>query len=158
MNTVSPSKDKKDGSAIARKSAARLMGVQALYQMHKNEQNAKQVIPEFLDHRTGVDADGDKMVSPDRDHFSDLVQGVETNFEQLQDMVNKNKAKETQAKEPLLNGILLCGAYELMMRQDIDFPVIISDYVHVTEAFYDQNEAKLVNGILDSLRKTVRSA
>jgi N utilization substance protein B len=152
--------NKKTGSQIARKSAARLLAVQAVYQMHKNAQDAKTVVREFLEHRAGrdVEGDGDVMVSPDEAHFSALVQGVEEHIAQLDEMVTKNrgKAEGAQKTEPLLHAIFLCGAYELMMKQDIDFPVIISDYMHVTHAFFDESEEKLVNAVLDSVRKTVR--
>ncbi len=147
-------------SQKARNSAARLMAVQAVYQMHKNDQSAEEVIKEFLEHRTGVDVDGDEMVSPDQDHFALVVRGVEEHIAQLGEMVALNRGKTAEEvspkKEPLLQAIFLCGAFELMVLQAIDFPVIISDYLHVTHAFYDEGEAKLVNALLDSIRKTVR--
>ncbi len=152
---TSPAKQQ-TGSKIARNSAARLLAVQAVYQMHKNEQSAKDVVKEYLAHRLGVDDDGDQMVTPNAEHFSKVVQGVEEHIEQLGEMVSKNRTKQAQANEPLLNAIFLCGAYELMMCQDIDFPIIITDYVHVTKAFYENSESKLVNAVLDSIRKTVR--
>lgn len=153
---------KKTGSAKARNSAARLLAVQAVYQMHKNEQKSDEVIREYLEHRTGVDIDGDEMVSPDIDHFSNVVRGVEENIAQLSEMVALNRGKKpeeviTAKSEPLLQAILLCGSFELMALQSIDFPVIISDYLHVAHAFYDEGEAKLVNGLLDSIRQTTRS-
>ena len=147
---------KKTGSQKARNSAARLLAVQAVYQMHKNDQAAEDVINEYLEHRTGLDIDGDEMVSPDQDHFSAVVRGVEEHIAQLGDMVAKNRGKETGDTEPLLKAIFLCGAFELMVLQAIDSPVIISDYLHVAHAFYEEGEAKLVNGLLDSIRKTVR--
>jgi len=147
----------KTGSKIARNSAARLLAVQAVYQMHKNEQTAKDVVKEYLEHRLGVDDDGDQMVSPNAEHFSKVVQGVEEHIEQLGEMVSKNRTKQPTVNEPLLNAVFVSGAYELMMCQDIDYPVIISDYVHVTHAFFEDSESKLVNAVLDSIRKTVRN-
>ena len=147
---------KKEGSAKARNSAARLLAVQAVYQMHKNEQNAEAVIREFLEHRAGMEVDGDVMVPPNEEHFINVVKGVEEHIEQLQDMVKQNRKEGAAQAEPLLKALFLCGTYELMVLQTIDFPVIISDYLHVAHAFYDENEAKLVNALLDSIRKTVR--
>lgn len=148
---------KQTGSLIARKSAARLLAVQAVYQMHKNEQSSKEVVREYLDHRIGMEIDGDQMVPADEQDFSSIVQGVEEHFDQLQSMVLKNRNQDLVTNEPLLNAVFLCGAFELMMRQDIDFPIIISDYVHVAQSFFDEGESKLVNAVLDSIRKTVRS-
>ena len=149
--------NKKTGSQKARNSAARLMAVQTVYQMHKNDQDAETAIKEYLEHRAGVDPDGDEMVSPDQDHFSLVVRGVAEHMEQLADMVQQNRGKELNNNEPLLNAVLFCGAFELMVLQAIDFPLIIADYLHVTHAFFDKGEAKLVNGLLDSIRQTVRS-
>ena len=147
---------KKEGSHIARNSAARLLAVQAVYQMHKNEQSAEEVIREFLEHRAGMEIDGDVMVPPNEEHFAKVVRGVEEHIEQLQDMVKKNRREDAGQAEPLLKALFLCGTFELMALQAIDYPVIISDYLHVAHAFYDEGEAKLVNALLDSVRKTVR--
>lgn len=185
MNNITASSSKSPsskGSAKARNSAARLLAVQAVYQMTGNDQKADSVIREFLEHRAGMEIDGDSMVSPDKEHFSAVVQGVFDNYEQLKEMIALNRKKPAKAPEPikesekseeetgeseetkpvvkkiepLLHSIFLCGAFELMDLQAIDSPIIISDYLHVTHAFYDEGEAKLVNAVLDSLRKTVR--
>ncbi len=155
MNRPQP----KTGSQKARNSAARLMAVQTVYQMHKNDQDAETAIKEFLDHRAGIDVDGDEMVTPDQDHYMLVVRGVAEHQEQLNEMVILNRGEKggnTQKTEPLLQAIFLCGGFELMALQAIDSPLIISDYLHVTHAFYDEGEAKLVNALLDSISKTVR--
>lgn len=156
-------KTKKQGSQKARNSAARLLAVQAVYQMHKNDQNAEEIVKEYLEHHAGVnmdDEDGDAvMVTPDADHFALVVRGVAEHIDQLGDMVAQNRTVKEDSvtkKEPLLQAIFLCGAFELMVLQSIDAPLIIAEYLHVTHAFYEKSEAKLVNAMLDSLSKTVR--
>ncbi len=147
---------KKTGSAKARMSAARLLGVQAVYQMLSDKnQKPDTVIKEYLNHRAGMEVDGETMVSPDEDHFTTVVRGVTEHQEQLQTMIKKNRGKDDKI-EPLLNAIFLCGAFELMVIQAIDAPIIIADYIHVAHAFYEGGEAKLVNAVLDSMRQTVR--
>jgi N utilization substance protein B len=190
LNKKSSNRGSAKGSKKARNSAARLLAVQAVYQMHKNDQKADGVIRELIEHRAGVDfeGDGEVMVAPNEEHFSLLVRGVEEHIAQLSEMVAQNRtkgksiAKEApkeevkpteelkegeateeepekivlQKTEPLLQAVFLCGAFELMVLQAIDAPIIISDYMHVTHAFFDGGEAKLVNAVLDSIRKTVR--
>ena len=162
MTNATSKKPNNRGSAKARNSAARLLAVQAIYQMHKNDQNADAVIKELLEHRAGQDyeGDGEVMVAPNEDHFTLVVRGVTEHIEQLGDMVAQNRGEKVKEQmkrnEPLLQAIFLCGAFELMVLQAIDYPVIISDYMHVTHAFFDEGEAKLVNALLDSIRKTVR--
>ena len=52
--------------------------------------------------------------------------------------------------------ILRAGAYELMARPDVSRATAISEYVDVAKAFFDDREAKFVNGVLDALAKDVR--
>lgn len=158
--SASSATSSKKGSKIARNSAARLLAVQAVYQMFKNEQSANDVVSEFIDHRTGLDVDGDEFIQPEVELFKSIVVGVAENHEQLETLVSANrgeKAQESLVKtEALLQSIFLCGSFELMVHQSIDFPIIISDYLHVAHAFYEDGEAKLVNALLDSVRKTTR--
>jgi N utilization substance protein B len=161
MTNFFMAKQNNKSSKKARNSAARLLGVQAVYQMHKNDQTADAVIKELLEFRAGKDyeGDGDVMVAPNEDHFTLLVRGVNEHIDQLGEMVAKNRTLKEGAlpkNEPLLQAILLCGAFELMVLQSIDAPIIISDYLHVTRAFFEDPEAKLVNAVLDSIRATVR--
>jgi len=53
--------------------------------------------------------------------------------------------------------ILRAGAYELIARADVPAAAAINEYVDVAKAFFDDREAKFVNGILDALAKEVRS-
>lgn len=152
------------GSRIARMSAARLSAVQAVYQMMANEQRAKDVIDEYMQHRLGKPVDGHNMVLPDGVLFKNIVSGVGTRMDDLRGIIDASLVSQNDAKannslssiESLLGSILLCGAYELMAHHETDAPIIISDYIEVTHAFYEGNEAKLVNGVLDRVKDTVR--
>ena len=52
--------------------------------------------------------------------------------------------------------ILRCGTYELLARNDVPAAAAISEYVDVAKAFFDDREAKFVNGILDAIAKEAR--
>ena len=53
--------------------------------------------------------------------------------------------------------ILRCGAYELLARADVPVGTASGEYVDVAHAFFDQRDAKFVNGVLDAVAKAVRS-
>lgn len=142
------------GSKKARTTAARLASVQAVYQMDLNKQRASSVIEEFLLHRAGMQVDGDEMVPPDGALLREIVSGVESRRAEVDPLVSERL--EGREVEPLLRSVLLCGAYEILSHHDIDIPIIISDYLHVTSAFYEGKEAKLVNAVLDGLGKVLR--
>ena len=44
-----------------------------------------------------------------------------------------------------------------LAHNDVDTPIIISDYLDITVGFFDGNEPKLVNGILDAISKELRA-
>jgi N utilization substance protein B len=145
---------KEQATRHARFSAARLAAVQAVYQMMANSQRADSVIKEFRMRRLGRPVEDEAMVSPDQTLFCTIVEGVENRRPDLDTLLAGPEGKGV--REPLLQSVLLCGAWELMARHDLDAPVIIDDYLHVTHAFFDQGESRLVNGILDRVSKAVR--
>ncbi len=150
--------NKPQGSKIARASAARLAAVQAVYQVLSNNQSAESVISEYRLHRLGKPVDGQEFVTPDGVLFEMVVRGVYDRMNALEDMIVAalQKSNKTKPSEPLLMAILLCGAFELLDNQDVDAPVILSDYLNVTHAVYEQGESRLVNAILDSVKSVIR--
>ena len=46
--------------------------------------------------------------------------------------------------------------YELMKRADVPVAVIVSEYVDIAKAFYEEDEPKLVNAVLDRVSRRVR--
>lgn len=156
MNEPAPSSKP---SATARKKAARLMAVQAIYQMAVNKREPAFVIDEYIFLRKNMELDGEKMVEPDESLFRDIVLGVAERRDDLGAIVSANRPKREDqivVDEPLLEAHLLCGSYELLAHQDIDFPIIISGYVDVAKAFFAGHEPKLINAVLDSVRKVTR--
>lgn len=141
--------------------AARLMAVQAVYQHLQQGEDAPHLVAEYLAHRAGMVEDGEKMVEPDAELFKTLTFDVLRQKDDFQSMVDKNRTPGAEgavpAAEPLLNAILLCGAAELSLQQQTDFPIIISDYVDIAKAFYEGREPGLVNAVLDGIRKVVRA-
>lgn len=157
MNDVSK-QQKPQGSKIARASAARLAAVQAVYQILANQQSAASVISEYRLHRLGQPIEGEEMVTPDGILFQTVVDGVYQRMNALEDMIVAalQKSGKSKPSEPLLMSILLCGAYELLDNREVDAPVILSDYLNVTHAFYEQGESRLVNAILDAVKAVTR--
>lgn len=139
------------------------MAVQAVYQLLSNpDATMNGLQDEYLRFRAGMEVDGEQMVTPDGALFKSITNGIPERREDLEGLIvaNRTDAKEEGAApkpmEPLLHAVLLCGTYELLAHTDIDAPIIISDYVDVAKAFYDQSEPGFVNGILNSIQKIAR--
>jgi N utilization substance protein B len=145
------------GSPKAQKTAARLAAVQVLYQMRLNNQDAKSAVAEFIDTRVGFDLDGDRFVPADAELLNDIVLGVAARGADIEPVLAKALAdgKKTDV-ELLLECVLRAGIYELIAHGTTDAGIIINDYLNVTTGFYDGNEPKIVNAILDKVAKAVR--
>ena len=46
--------------------------------------------------------------------------------------------------------------FELTKRRDVDARVVVSEYVEVAKAFFDGDEPKMVNGVLDRVARQLR--
>lgn len=149
-------KDKSSSKASA--FSARLLAVQAFYQMKQNGQAIRSVYQEFSKYRMDGDVGGQKIAVPDPKLFKQILFGVDERFVELEAVISANLHKDAKDRdvEPLLHAILLCGAYELLAQSEIDAPILINDYLNVGHAFYDKNEVALINGVLDSVAKVFR--
>ncbi|MEQ8356818.1 MAG: transcription antitermination factor NusB [Kiloniellaceae bacterium] len=140
-------------------SAARLLAVQALYQMAVREQSAADVLREFLDHRVGESIEGLKHGSVNRELLTELVEGVTRESADLDDMVAAVLDEEwtIERLEILLHALLRAATFELSERLDVPARVVISEYVDLTNAFFDGRETNFVNGLLDRLAHVLRA-
>ncbi|MCB1562135.1 MAG: transcription antitermination protein NusB [Alphaproteobacteria bacterium] len=139
--------------------SARLSAVQALYQISQSGQSVRSAVNEFLEHRMEMEIDGEKLARPDGALLKDIVYGVEDRRVEIEAVIAANLKKDAAGRkiEPLLHAILTCGAYELLVHQQIDAPIIMNDYLNVAHAFYEKGEVALVNGILDTLATLFRA-
>jgi len=146
------------------RSAARLAAVQALYQMQMEGTALARLLNEFHQHRLGHEVDdedheGEVFVDAEVDFFDDIVSGVDARRKEIDELlVGKLADGWTIARlDKTMLQILRAGAYELMARADVPTATAINEYVDVAKAFFDDREAKFVNGILDAIGKDVRS-
>lgn len=140
------------------RSAARLAAVQALYQHHMEGTVVTRLLDEFHQHRIGQEIEGEEYADADVAFFDDLVKGTVARRDEI-DGVVAGKLAEGWALARLdktMLQILRVGAYELMARADVSKATAISEYVDVAKAFFDDREAKFVNGVLDAVAKEVR--
>ena len=144
-----------------RRSAARLVAVQALYQLELAGGTPDQAIEQAQEIAHGVEDDQGEVefVGPDPSLINDLVHGVVDRCADIDPMIDValSDQRSVDRLETLLRITLRAGAYELLVRSDIDPPVVISEYVDIAKAFFSNKEPALVNGVLDRLARTLRS-
>jgi N utilization substance protein B len=118
------------------------------------------VVSEFALHRLGQTVDGDEYEAADEAFFRDLVTGVVEHQRALDPMLDKRLADGWRLGriDSILRAILRAAAFELAERPDIPARAVINEYVDVAHAFFEGDEPKVVNGILDRLAHDVRAA
>ncbi len=148
----------KEPSANAKRLSARLMAVQIVFQALNRAQPLSDVLDEYLQHRLEMEVEGEKFIRPDGALLKKIVTGAGERQEDLKEVILANSGQKNLGGETLINAILLCGAFELMAHEDIETAIIINDYLNIGHSFFEQGEVKLLNGILDSIAKTFRTA
>lgn len=148
---------RKPGHATKR-SAARLAAVQALYQMDMTGVSADAVIVQFLDPELRRQWSDSSMAEFDRGMFSQIVQGVSKQRDELIRIVGAALSADwtVERLEIILRRILEAGTYELTERTDVPPRVTITEYVDVAHAFYSGAEPGMVNGVLDKISRKFR--
>jgi len=155
---------KTSGARAKARSAARLAAVQALYQQHMEGTALARLLDEFHQHRLGRAIDDDAFddavyAEADVPFFDDIVRGVDARRDEIDAVIAGRLAAGwslTRLDKAMLQ-VLRAGTYELMARADVPVAAAINEYVDVAKAFFDDGQAKFVNGILDAVAKDVRS-
>ena len=144
-----------DNSRSQARSVARLAAVQALYQQQMEGTALARLLDEFHQHRLGAEIEDIEFADAEVDFFDDVVRGVDARREEIDDLLTGRLAQGwTIARlDKTMLQILRAGTYELIARPDVPKAAAISEYVDVAKAFFDDREAKFVNGILDAVAK-----
>ncbi|MEO3435529.1 transcription antitermination factor NusB [Inquilinus sp. CAU 1745] len=153
-----PKTKKQKPSAKARRSAARLAAVQALYQIALIGADVETVVGEFVQHRFGADLDGDVFVTPEPTSFAAIVRGASVRREDVDGLIagSLDSAWTVDRLELLLRVVMRAGAWELLANPEVAPRIVISEYVDVAHAFFGGKEPAMVNGVLDKIARTLR--
>ena len=137
------------------RSAARLAAVQALYQQQMERTPLNRLLDEFHQHRLGAEIEEMQFADAETPFFDDIVKGVDARRDEIDLLLSAKLAQGwTLARlDKTMLQILRAGTYELIARADVSKATAISEYVDVAKAFFDDREAKFVNGVLDAVAK-----
>lgn len=140
------------------RAAARLAAVQALYQHDMEGTEIAPLLDEFHRHRLGAEIEDVQFAAADKVHFDDVVKGTIARIGEIDATLSAKLAEgwKLERLDKTMLQLLRAGTYELMARSDITTGTAISEYVDVAHAFFEEREAKFVNGVLDAVAKSVR--
>jgi transcription antitermination protein NusB len=142
------------------RSAARLAAVQALYQMEVTGKGLTETLAEFEAFWIGGEIEGTRYNEAEIAFFRDVLGGVLADQGPIDRAIDKTLAKDWPLVrvDAVMRAILRAGGYELTKRKDVPARVVIKEYVDVAGAFFGNDEAGMINAVLDALARLYRSA
>jgi N utilization substance protein B len=140
--------------------AARLAAVQALYQMELSGTGVLEIVSEYENFRLGQEIDGEQYLKADPSWFRSIVAGVVRDQRALDPVIAESLVEgwPLSRLDATIRAILRSGVFEIIERKDVPTAVIVTEYVEIAHAFFDEDEPKLVNAVLDSVARKLRGA
>ena len=145
------------------RTAARVAAVQALFQSEQAQTNAETVIDEFVRHRLGeLPGDGgfEEGRTPDAHVplFAAIVRMATREQERIDGLIMEVLAADwpLQRLDPVLRAVMRAGTAELLMPEGPPARVVINEYLDVAHGFFDGDEPRMANGVLDRLARQLR--
>lgn len=132
--------------AARRKS--RKLATQAIYSWQLSGNNMADIEQQML-----VENNVSKL---DIDYFRDLIQGVATHAEKLDDLVRPHLDRPFKDIDMVEKAILRLGAYELKYRIDVPVKVAINESIELAKVYGAEDSHKFVNGVLDKALKFIK--
>jgi transcription antitermination protein NusB len=142
------------------RSQARLAAVQALYQMDLAATDINTLVHEFVSERFGSGAEDQTVAFADKDLFEAIVRGVVEHQAEIDPALDAQLASGWRLNriDATVRANLRAAMYEILYRPDVPPRVIISEYVDIAKAFFEGEEPKVVNAVLDKLARKHRAA
>jgi N utilization substance protein B len=145
------------------RTGARLAAVQALFQSEQAGENPETVIQQFVKHRLGPDGEdglGEGRV-PEADvaFFAKLVRAAAARIAEVDETLSSVLAKDWPLEkiDPVLRALLRAATAELMTPHDPPARVVINEYLDIAHGFFDAEEPRFANGVLDALARKLRA-
>ena len=150
------------------RTASRLAAVQALFQAEQAQVNVETVIDEFVRHRlgerpdVGVAGDGgfENGRAPDAHVplFARIVREASLGQERIDALLSEVLSADwpLERLDPVLRALMRAGAAELCMADGPPARVVINEYLDVAHGFFEGDESRMANGVLDRLAHVLR--
>jgi len=155
-----PAAKKSAPKAANKRGAARLAAVQALYQMDLAGSGVLETAAEYETFRLGKEIDGEQYREADPAWFRAILSGVVSRQKHLDPLVRNALTDDWPLSrlDSTLRAILRAGAWELANVKDLPPAVVISEYVDIARAFFEEGEEpRLVNAVLDRVARELRA-
>ena len=136
------------------KSYQRLLAVQALYEFTINKRGMDDSFDELLLHIVENSDFKNKINNFKLLLTKEILKGVYFNLKKIDSILKNSLTDKSKAQsfDKLLLTIFRCAIYEIEVKKEISKKIVISEYLLISNHFFGNKEAALLNGVLDNLR------
>lgn len=133
-----------------KRSRARRLAVQALYQWQLTAMDCDDIISQFSEQHN--------MKKIDQAFFNEIIYKIPQYAQQLEDVIKQYLSRNYSEIDPIERGILLIATYELVHRLDIPYRVVINEAIELAKTFAAEDAHMFVNSVLDKVAAQQRTA
>ncbi|MFC1739029.1 transcription antitermination factor NusB [Planctomycetota bacterium] len=134
-----------------KRTRAREMSIQALYQLDVQGQDFLRFLDEFL-----MESSSDTVV---RSRASEWTKGAWENMSQCDKLISDTIIKwQISRLSPVDKSILRLSVYQLKFCPDIPPKVVINEAIELAKKFSTAQSSGFVNGVLDAILKKLKVA
>lgn len=132
-----------------RRSLARRLAMQGLYQWLLNGTSPTALIKQFREQEEGLGRADPEM-------FASLLNGAVEFAPELTVQLAPHLERPVHQLDPVEHAVLLLGAYELVHAAGVPWKVCVNEAVNLAKIFGAEDGYKFVNGVLDRMARDVR--
>lgn len=127
---------------------ARRFALQALYQWQIAKHSVNEIAAQYAEERL--------MPKADQSYFQELITEIPAKQQELDEQFQSFLDRGLTELDPIELAILRMAAYEMVVRLEIPYRVVINEAVELAKEFGAEESYKYINGIVDQLAKKLR--
>lgn len=128
---------------------ARRRVLQALYQWHISGENLNEIELQFRQEAS--------FNTVDHEYFHELLHEIPAHLSTLEGIFTVELDRKLSDLDPIELTTLRMACYELSMRPEIPYRVVLNEALELTKEFGTDQGYRYVNGVLDKVAKRIRS-
>jgi len=93
----------------------------------------------------------------DKDYFHELLHEIPARLDEVEQAFASYLDRPLDEIDPVERAVLRMASYELLVRIDVPYKVIINESVNLTKKFGAEQAYKYINGVLDQTARRLRA-
>ena len=137
---------------------ARLAAVQAAFQSHQRKQPLLTVMKEFQTQSFAMVLDDTTPDVLSGAFFEELLTGLNEKQDQINEIIvaHLTEGWSFERIDSVSRALLQVGLCELLFHPETPAIVVVHEYTNMAHAFFDEKDAGFINGLLNTVARSVR--